>query len=84
MTAMTISDGHNYVMTISSNGQVSIPAQTRARWNTRKVIVADLGDRLVLRPASADPVAQLSGKYRGRGPDSDAIRRQARRETRGR
>lgn len=69
-------------MTVSGNGQVSIPAQVRARWNTRQVVVADLGDRVVLRPASGDPVAELRGKYRGQGPSSDEARRSARRQTR--
>jgi bifunctional DNA-binding transcriptional regulator/antitoxin component of YhaV-PrlF toxin-antitoxin module len=57
-----------HVMTVSQNGQVSIPAATRARWKTRQVIVVDLGDRVVMRPASDTPVAQLEGKYRDRGP----------------
>jgi len=66
------------VMTVSRNGQVSIPAAARARWATRKVVVVDLGDRVVLRPAAADPVAALQGKYAGHGPDSSATRRQER------
>ena len=74
----------DHVMTISRNGQVSIPAETRARWNTRHVIVVDLGDRVVLRPAAAAPVAELQGKYRGRGPAADAIRQQERRQARAR
>ncbi|HET9117719.1 MAG TPA: AbrB/MazE/SpoVT family DNA-binding domain-containing protein [Pseudonocardiaceae bacterium] len=73
-----------HVMTISRNGQVSIPAETRARWNTRHVIVVDLGDRVVLRPAAAVPSADLQGKYHGRGPSSDAMRQQERRQARGR
>ena len=68
-----------HVMTVSQNGQVSIPAATRARWNARRVIVVDLGDRVVLRPLSDQPVAELEGKYKGRGPTSDLARRQARR-----
>lgn len=68
----------DHVMTVSRNGQVSIPAEARARWNTRHVIVVDLGDRVVLRPAAAAPVAALQGKYRGRGASSDTMRRQAR------
>jgi bifunctional DNA-binding transcriptional regulator/antitoxin component of YhaV-PrlF toxin-antitoxin module len=67
-------------MTVSRNGQVSIPAATRARWATRRVIVVDLGDRVVLRPASDDPVRTLAGKYRDRGPGSDRARRASRRE----
>jgi bifunctional DNA-binding transcriptional regulator/antitoxin component of YhaV-PrlF toxin-antitoxin module len=65
-------------MTVSQNGQVSIPAAARARWNARRVIVVDLGDRVVMRPAPEHPVANLEGKYKGRGPTSDGARRQAR------
>jgi AbrB family looped-hinge helix DNA binding protein len=61
-------------MTVSGNGQVSIPAAARARWNTRRVVVVDLGDRVVVRPISADPVAALKGKYADRGPSADAAR----------
>jgi bifunctional DNA-binding transcriptional regulator/antitoxin component of YhaV-PrlF toxin-antitoxin module len=68
-----------HIMTVSQNGQVSIPAATRARWNARRVIVIDLGDRVVMRPTSDQPVADLAGKYKGRGPTSDQARRQARR-----
>jgi bifunctional DNA-binding transcriptional regulator/antitoxin component of YhaV-PrlF toxin-antitoxin module len=67
-------------MTISQNGQVSIPAETRARWRTRKVLVVDLGDRVVMRPAQEDGgVTELHGKYAGRGPDTATARAQARR-----
>jgi bifunctional DNA-binding transcriptional regulator/antitoxin component of YhaV-PrlF toxin-antitoxin module len=67
-------------MTISGNGQVSIPAAARARWGTRKVLVVDLGDRVVMRPAAdTDAASQLQGKYANRGPDSSAARRAARR-----
>lgn len=68
----------NYVMKVSSNGQVSIPAEARARWNVDQVVVVDLGDRVVLRPLPAEPVSELRGKYRRRGPSSDRIRRQSR------
>lgn len=68
-----------HIMTVSQNGQVSIPAATRARWNARRVIVVDLGDRVVMRPVSDQPIADLEGKYRGRGPESDRARHQARR-----
>lgn len=68
-----------HLMTVSQNGQVSIPAEARARWRTRKVIVVDLGDRVVMRPAPDDDgVAGLQGKYADRGPDSTSARRAAR------
>lgn len=69
-----------YVMKVSSNGQVSIPAETRSRWMADRVVVVDLGDRIVLRPMPADPVGALRGKYRGRGPTTTEAREAARAE----
>jgi bifunctional DNA-binding transcriptional regulator/antitoxin component of YhaV-PrlF toxin-antitoxin module len=69
----------SHVMTISRNGQVSIPAEARSRWKTRRVLVVDLGDRVVMRPLVEDPVGDLEGKYRGRGPDTEQARTRARR-----
>ena len=37
-----------------------------------------MGDRVVLRPLPSEPIADLVGKYRGRGPSSERARRQAR------
>lgn len=68
----------SYVMKVSSNGQVSIPAEARARWAADKVVVVDLGDRVVLRPLPAEPVRELRGRYAGRGPSTDRARREAR------
>lgn len=70
----------SHVMTVSRNGQVSIPAETRARWNTRHVLVVDLGDRVVMRPVGAEPVEELRGKYAKQGPPTSRARRQSRRE----
>ena len=72
--------GDSYVMKVSSNGQVSIPAEARARWKADRVIVVDMGDRVVMRPLPPDPVGALRGKYAGRGPSSDELRREARAE----
>jgi len=69
-----------YLMTVSRNGQVSIPAEARARWNTSRVVVVDLGDRIVMRPVGEQPLDDLNGKYRARGPSTDRARRQARAE----
>jgi bifunctional DNA-binding transcriptional regulator/antitoxin component of YhaV-PrlF toxin-antitoxin module len=62
-------------MKVSRNGQVPIPAAARARWKADRVVVVDLGDHVVIRPASADPVSEVVGKYAGRGPGSDEMRR---------
>lgn len=70
----------SYIMTVSQNGQVSIPADARSRWKARRVVVVDLGDRVVVRPLRDDGVEELEGKYRGRGPTADVARRQARQE----
>jgi bifunctional DNA-binding transcriptional regulator/antitoxin component of YhaV-PrlF toxin-antitoxin module len=75
---MRAMDAAGHVMTLSRNGQVSIPAATRARWETRRVLVVDLGDRVVLRPLPDDPVGDLEGKYAGRGPTTDSARRSER------
>ncbi|MHB8341270.1 MAG: hypothetical protein ACYDB7_08850 [Mycobacteriales bacterium] len=68
----------SHVMTLSRNGQVSIPAETRYRWKARHLIVVDLGDRIVMRPMPDQPIEGLEGKYRGRRPTSEQARRQAR------
>lgn len=70
----------SYVMKVSGNGQVSIPAGARARWNADRVVVVDLGDRIVVRPLPAEPIKALRGKHAGRGPNSDVARRTARSE----
>ena len=69
---------NSYVMKVSSNGQVSIPAEARARWQADHVMVVDLGDRVVMRPLPEDRFGSLVGKYRGRGPTTDRARRDAR------
>jgi len=68
------------VMKVSANGQVSIPAEVRARWHADKVMVVDLGDRVVVRPVPEDPIDALVGAYRGRGSSTERARRQARAE----
>ena len=71
---------NSYVMKVSSNGQVSIPADARTRWHSERVVVVDLGDRVVIRPLPAEPLEPLVGKYRRRGPTTDQARQAARTE----
>ena len=68
----------SHVMKVSRNGQVSIPAETRSRWGAERVVVVDLGDRVVIRPLPDDPVGALVGKYAGRGPNTSRARSAAR------
>ncbi len=71
---------NSYVMKVSANGQVSIPADARARWQTDRVIVVDLGDHVALRPLPAAPIDALRGKYQHHGPTTDIARRRDRAE----
>jgi AbrB family looped-hinge helix DNA binding protein len=61
-------------MKVSRNGQVSIPAEARQRWRTDRVVVVDLGDHVVLRPAAEEPILALQSKYSGGGVTSDQMR----------
>ena len=48
---------------ITKAGQVSIPAEVRARWGTTTVAIDDEGDRIVLRPVPDDPIEALIGIF---------------------
>lgn len=74
----------SHVMKISRNGQVSIPAAARARWQAERVVVVDLGDRLVVRPLPSEPIEALIGKYASCGPTSSGASASARADEAGR
>jgi len=69
-----------YLM-ISKGGQISVPADVRNRWRTRRLQVEDRGDELVIRPAPEDPIAAARGALKG-GHTSDELRRIVRDEER--
>lgn len=54
-----------YLM-ISKGGQISVPAEVRKRWGTRRLRLEDRGDELVITPAPDDPIAAARGALRGR------------------
>jgi AbrB family looped-hinge helix DNA binding protein len=66
--------------TITTGGQVSIPAEVRHRWGTRRLILEDQGDALVLRPLPADPIGAAIGSLAGPGPTTDEMRVALRRD----
>ena len=69
--------------TISKGGQVSIPAEIRHRWGTKRLLVEDRGDELVFRPLPEDPIGAARGALRTdevAPPTSDEARRQTRQE----
>ncbi len=71
-----------YLM-ISKGGQISVPADVRKRWRTRRLQLDDRGDELVLRPAPEDPIAAAYGILKGRlDVTTDELRRIAREEER--
>ena len=68
---------------ISKGGQISVPAEVRHRWGTRRLQLEDRGEELVLRPAADDPIAAARGALKGRlRHTSDELRRIAREENR--
>jgi AbrB family looped-hinge helix DNA binding protein len=72
--------------TISKGGQVSIPADIRHRWGTRRLLIEDRGNELVFRPLPDDPIAAARGALRpteAAMPSSKEARRQTRREEAG-
>lgn len=46
---------------VTAGGQISLPAEIRRRWGAQAVLFEDLGDRAVVRPIPADPVAAARG-----------------------
>lgn len=66
--------------TISRGGQISVPADVRRRWQTSRVEIEDHGDSIVVRPIPDDPIAAALGSLRGRGPNSDEMRKALRDE----
>lgn len=65
---------------ISSNGQVSIPAEVRRRWGVTEVLVNDQGDRLIVLPARGP--AALRGILKDKLPPTEQMRAEARAEER--
>lgn len=59
---------------VTSNGQVSLPAELRHRWRAPAVLVIDKGDYAIVRPIPDDPVTALRGSHAGPGPASDRVR----------
>lgn len=63
---------------VTKNGQISLPAPIRARWQAGAVLVIDKGDHVIVRPVPDDPIAALRGKFAGPGPTSDEMRAEER------
>ena len=61
---------------VSKNGQVSLPAELRRRWNVDSVLFLDRGDHALVIPYPEDAVRSLRGRFKGPpgGPTSDEAR----------
>jgi bifunctional DNA-binding transcriptional regulator/antitoxin component of YhaV-PrlF toxin-antitoxin module len=69
-----------YLM-ISKGGQISVPADVRRRWGTRRLRLEDRGDEIVITPAPEDPIAAARGIFKGRSKyTSEELRRLERAE----
>ena len=69
------------IVKISAGGQISVPASVRKRWATSRVLLRDEGERLVVEPASEDPVSAVRGMAAdGEGPPSARARARLREE----
>jgi bifunctional DNA-binding transcriptional regulator/antitoxin component of YhaV-PrlF toxin-antitoxin module len=59
---------------VSRNGQISVPAEVRHRWDTKTVLVIDRGSYAIVRPVPEDPITALRGSYAGPGPAAEDAR----------
>lgn len=62
------------IVVVSRNGQISVPAEVRHRWDTKTVLVIDRGNYAIVRPVPDDPVTALRGSYAGPGPTAEDAR----------
>ncbi|MEQ1872626.1 MAG: AbrB/MazE/SpoVT family DNA-binding domain-containing protein [Ilumatobacteraceae bacterium] len=51
------------LINVSDRGQISLPAEIRHKWQVRRLLLVDEGDRVVLRPVPDDPIGAVAGKY---------------------
>lgn len=59
---------------VTGNGQVSLPAELRRRWDAEAVLMIDRGDYAIVRPIPEDPLRWLRGARAGAGPATEHAR----------
>jgi bifunctional DNA-binding transcriptional regulator/antitoxin component of YhaV-PrlF toxin-antitoxin module len=59
---------------VTRNGQISLPAELRHRWQSSAVLVIDRGSYAIVRPVPDDVVTVLRGRHAGPGPTSEEAR----------
>lgn len=65
---------------ITRGGQISVPAQVRRRWRTRRVRIEDHGDSLTIFPAQEDPLEEVIGCLADAELDLTQLERDTQRE----
>lgn len=73
MTMTAMQDVSTHVMRVTAAGQISLPAEVRRRWGASRVRITDEGGRLVVEPASDNPIADLIGILSGPGRSSEEM-----------
>jgi bifunctional DNA-binding transcriptional regulator/antitoxin component of YhaV-PrlF toxin-antitoxin module len=63
-----------FIAKVTANGQISLPAEVRRRWDVDRVILIDRGTHMIVRALPADPVAAFRGRYKTSGPRTDELR----------
>ena len=66
------------IVRVTSNGSISLPAEIRRRWGVSRVAIIDRGDLAVVPAVPEDPIAHYRGRYAGKGPTTDTLRRSER------
>jgi bifunctional DNA-binding transcriptional regulator/antitoxin component of YhaV-PrlF toxin-antitoxin module len=59
---------------VTRNGQISLPAELRHRWQSSAVLVIDRGSYAIVRPVPDDVVTALQGAHAGSGPTAEQAR----------
>jgi AbrB family looped-hinge helix DNA binding protein len=72
------------LINITDRGQISLPAEIRHKWQVRRLLLVDEGDRVVLRPVPDDPIGAVAGKYAWIEQTSDEMRAEDRESESGR
>lgn len=63
---------------VTANGQISLPAGLRRRWQAHRVLVIDRGEYALVRPLPDDIVGSLRGSVPADGASAADIRAQER------
>jgi bifunctional DNA-binding transcriptional regulator/antitoxin component of YhaV-PrlF toxin-antitoxin module len=65
----------NHLLTLTDRGVVSIPAEIRRHWPSRRVLLVEVEGGVLIRPLPEDPIAAARGAFSHlKGLTSDQMR----------